>query len=117
MVYRIYCAGRNLFGWNVRKFPPQQKKQPWVAHAQGAIYEVLNKATDKVIEIATKTFQATYLYGSFGCADFIQDNNGNWLVLEVGTDGIFNHVDRNIGNSSLEQEINHNIARAFYSNI
>ncbi|MEM7762049.1 MAG: hypothetical protein AAF298_28625, partial [Cyanobacteria bacterium P01_A01_bin.40] len=43
MVYRIYCAGRNLFGWNVRKFPPQQKKQPWVAHAQGAIYEVLNE--------------------------------------------------------------------------
>jgi len=91
VVYRIYCAGRNLFGWNVRKFPPQQKKQPWVAHAQGAIYEVLNEVTDEVIEIATKTFQATYLYDSFGCADFIQDNNGKWLVLEVGTDGIFNH--------------------------
>lgn len=116
MVYRLYCAGKNLFGWNLRKFPPSAKRQPWVAHAQGAVYEVLNEVVDEVIEIAIKTFQATYLYDSFGCADLIKDSNGNWLVLEVGTDGIFNHVDRHTGNPSLEKKIHQNIARAFYSN-
>ncbi|MDJ0647590.1 MAG: hypothetical protein QNJ60_02695 [Xenococcaceae cyanobacterium MO_188.B19] len=113
MVYRIYCAGKQLFGWNVRKFPNSVKKQSWVAHAQGAVYEILHNIPGIIIDIATKTFKATYLFDSFGCADFIQDNDGNWFVLEVGTDGIFNHVDRNIGNVKLEKEISDKIALAF----
>ena len=116
MVYRVYCAGQKIFGWNVRKFPEEIKKQPWVAHALGAVYEVLDNIPDKVIDIATNTFKATHLFYSFGCADFIQDNLGNWLVLEVGTDGLFNHVDRHIGNVSLEIEIAENICFAFRSN-
>lgn len=115
-VYRTYCAGQKLFGWNVRKFPASVKKQAWVAHAQGAVYEVFDDIPEPVIDIATRTFKATYLFDSFGCADFIQDNDGNWLVLEVGTDGIFNHVDRNIDNASLEKEILERIAAAFWSN-
>lgn len=117
MVYRIYCAGQKLFGWNVRKFPNSVKKQPWVAHARGAVYKILDNIPEQIISIATKTFQATYLFNSLGCADFIQDNDGNWLVLEVGTDGIFNHVDRNIDNGLLEKEILEKIALAFWSNI
>jgi len=114
-VYRIYCAGQKLFGWNVRKFPNSVKKQAWVAHAQGAVYEVFADIPEPIIDIATKTFKATSLFNSFGCADFIQDNDGSWLVLEVGTDGIFNHVDRNIDNPSLEEEILENISVAFQS--
>ncbi len=114
-VYRIYCAGQKLFGWNVRKFPASVTKQAWVAHAQGAVYEVFDDIPEQIIDIATRTFKATCLFDSFGCADFIQNNDGNWLVLEVGTDGIFNHVDRNIDNANLEQEILEKIAVAFWS--
>ena len=116
MVYRIYCAGQKLFGWNVRKFPQKKTKNPWVAHARGAIYEILEEIPDRAIEIATKTLQVTHLFNSFGCVDLIRDNNGNWLVLEVGTDGIFNHVDRNIGDANLERELAENIKRAFWQN-
>ena len=39
IVYRIYAAGKKLFGWNVRRFPSKAANKPWVAHAQGARYE------------------------------------------------------------------------------
>lgn len=111
-VFRLYCAGGILFGWNRRKFI-SDNSNPWVAHANGAIYEVLKHPPEEVKDLATKALKATHLYDSFGCVDLLQDNDGNWLVLEVGTDGIFNHVDRNIGNSDLEIEINQRIAAAF----
>ena len=114
MVYRIYCAGKQLLGWNVRKFPTGVQKKPWVAHAQGAVYEILDIVPNEVINIASKTLNATHLFNSFGCVDLIQDNDGNWLVLEIGTDGIFNYVDRNIGNSELENKLSENIAKAFW---
>lgn len=117
IVYRIYCANKKLFGWNLRKFPKSLNQKPWVAHAQGAVYEVLNTIPSEIIDIAIRTFKATYLYNSFGCADLIQDNNEHWLVLEVGTDGIYNYVDRNIGNYNLEEEIARNIANAFWLNM
>ncbi|VEP12754.1 conserved hypothetical protein [Hyella patelloides LEGE 07179] len=117
MVYRIYCAGKKLLGWNVRKFPQGVSKKPWVAHAQGAVYEILDRVPNEVINIATKTLKITRLFDSFGCVDFIQDNQGKWLVLEVGTDGIFNHVDRHIENQSLEKELSENIAKAFWLNL
>lgn len=115
-VFRLYCAGGILFGWNRRKFTSQDNRFPWVAHANGAIYERLGNPPEEVRELATKALQATDLYNSFGCVDLLQDNNDDWLVLEVGTDGIFNHVDRNIGIPSLEAEIERRIATAFFSN-
>ena len=114
-VFRLYCAGGILFGWNRRKYTSENNKNPWVAHAQGAVYEVLGKPPCEVEVLATKVFKATYLFESFGCVDFLQDNDGKWLVLEIGTDGIFNHVDRNIGNRILEGEIEQRIADAFYA--
>lgn len=114
-VFRLYCAGGKLFGWNVREFVSGKAKQPWVAHARGAVYQVLEKIPNEVIEIATKTLETTNLFDSFGCVDLIQDENKNWLVLEVGTDGIFNYVDRNIGNKNLEKEIDRKLAEAFWS--
>ena len=116
MVDRIYCAGKKLFGWNVRKFPLGVAKKPWVAHAQGAIYEILNNIPNEVIKIATKTLKVTHLFNSFGCVDFLQDREGNWLVLEVGTDGIFNHVDRHLDCKNLEKELLENITQAFWLN-
>ena len=112
-VFRLYCAGEILFGWNRRKYDSQDNTNPWVAHARGAVYELLGTPPQEVVILATKAFKATHLYHSFGCVDLLQDNDGNWLVLEVGTDGIFNHVDRQIGNLALEKEINNRIADAF----
>ena len=112
-VFRLYCAGGILFGWNRRKFTSQDNCSPWVAHANGAVYEVLKEAPEEAKNLTSKALKACELYDSFGCVDLLQDNDGNWLVLEVGTDGIFNHVDRNIGNSDLELEINQKIAAAF----
>lgn len=77
--------------------------------------EVLEEIPNEVLNIATKTLQTTHLFNSFGCVDLIEDENKNWLVLEVGTDGIFNYVDRNIGNEDLEREINQRLAEAFWS--
>ena len=114
-VFRLYCAGGILFGWNRRKFASQENRSPWVAHANGAIYEILGDPPEEVKQLATKALQATDLYNSFGCVDLLEDNNGNWLVLEVGTDGIFNHVDRHIGIPRLEAEIKRRIATAFFS--
>lgn len=113
-VFRLYCAGGVLFGWNRRKYTSASNSNPWVAHAHGAIYEVLNQPPHEVKILAIKALKATYLFNSFGCVDLLQDDDGNWLVLEVGTDGIFNHVDRNIGNAALEAEIGRRIADAFF---
>ena len=43
--------------------------------------------------------------------------SGKWLVLEVGTDGLFNHVDRDLGPPGLEQEIQGRGAVAFWSRV
>ena len=39
---------------------------------------------------------------------------GKWVVLEVGTDGLFNHVDRDLGDQDFERELQRRIADAFW---
>ena len=113
IVYRMYCAGRRLFGWNKREFDEQTKQSPWVAHARGARYVALDHPNQKVLDLCEYTFRVTGLYESFGCIDLLQDRKGDWLVLETGTDGIFNYVDRDIGISEIEKKIDLYIADAF----
>ena len=43
---------------------------------------------------ARRALAATGLLASFGCVDLLPTPAGRWLVLEVGTDGLFNHVIR-----------------------
>ena len=112
VVYRIYCAAGNLFGWNKREL--EDDASPWVAHARGAKYVQLNNPNNQVINICRDTLRVIGIYESFGCVDLLQDRNGSWLVLEVGTDGIFNYVDRNLGISELEERIDKEISKAFY---
>jgi glutathione synthase/RimK-type ligase-like ATP-grasp enzyme len=113
-VYRIYCAGGELFGWVVRRFPPGSPSSPWVAHARGARYTRLGEPPANAQIAARAALIATGLTNSFGCADLLQRRNGEWVVLEVGTDGIFNHVDRDIEDSSLETELDQRVASAFW---
>ena len=113
-VYRTYCAGGEIFGWVVRRFPKGTKASPWVAHAQGARYENLHEPPADVHRTAEAAFRATKLWNTFGCVDLIRGSNNKWLVLEVGTDGLFNHVDRDIGDPAFENILLQKIVKAFW---
>jgi hypothetical protein len=46
--------------------------------------------------------------------DLLHKPTGEWLVLEVGTDGLFNHVDRDLGDPDLERELLRRVAESFW---
>lgn len=112
-VYRLYCAGGELFGWLARRFPAGCQPSPWVAHAQGAHYERLGEPPQAALFAARAALLATGLYETFGCVDLLCRLSGEWVVLEVGTDGLFNYVDRELDNPELEAELLQRISRAF----
>lgn len=114
-VYRTYAAGGATFGWVVRRYPAGATASPWVAHARGARYEHAGAAPDAAIAVARAALAATGLIGSFGCVDLIQRPSGAWVALEVGTDGLANHVDRDINDAELESEIARRVAGAFWA--
>lgn len=114
-VFRTYCAGGELFGWVVRRFPLDVRPSPWVAHARGARYVVLTERPGAASEVARRALEATGLWTSFGCVDLLHKPTGEWVALEVGTDGIFNHIDREIGDAELEGELQFRVANAFWS--
>jgi glutathione synthase/RimK-type ligase-like ATP-grasp enzyme len=113
-VYRTYCAGGELFGWVARRFPANTQNSIWVAHARGARYVALDQIPPEASSASKCALQATGLWDSFGCADLLCKPSGEWLVLEVGTDGLFNHVDRDIGDPRLEDEMFRRITDAFW---
>jgi glutathione synthase/RimK-type ligase-like ATP-grasp enzyme len=116
-VYRFYCVDGDLFGFNARKFADPDVASPWVSHANGARYEYSENPTQQSIEVAKSALIATGLYDSFGAVDLIRDVNDRWYALEVGTDGIYNHVDRDLDNDSLLDEINERLAIAVWKKI
>ncbi len=116
-VYRTYGTGGEVFGWIVRRFPSGGKTSPWVSHAQGARYETVGEPPPQALQAAQTALQATDLLDSFGCVDLMCRPSGEWVVLEVGTDGIFNHVDRDLGKQNLEREIQSRIAEAFWDKV
>jgi hypothetical protein len=66
------------------------------------------------MEVARRALVATGVWDSFGCADLRRKTTGEWVVLEVGTDGLFNHVDRDLGEPHFEQELHRRVASAFW---
>lgn len=113
-VYRTYCAAGELFGWVARRFPEGTRLSPWVAHARGARYVRLGEPPTEALEAARSALIATGLWDSFGCVDLLRKPTGEWVVLEVGTDGLFNHVDRDLGDHDFERELHQRIADAFW---
>jgi glutathione synthase/RimK-type ligase-like ATP-grasp enzyme len=113
-VYRVYGAGGELFGWVARRFLAGKKPSPWVAHARGARYERAGEAPEEALAEAGAALRAVGLDESFGCVDLVVRPSGEWLVLEVGTDGVFNYVDRELNDGELEAEVLARIARAFW---
>jgi hypothetical protein len=114
-VFRTYGADGELFGWMARRFPVEKTASPWVAHARGARYERGGELPRDAVDAARSALRATGLLGSFGCVDLLRRPFGEWVVLEVGTDGVFNHVDRDLGDPELEEEIQRRIATAFWA--
>lgn len=112
-VYRIYCAGRELFGWVVRQHPDEHSRDPWVAHARGAQYEIEANAPPEAQETARAALAATNLLQSFGCVDLLPAGRRGWLALEVGTDGVYNYVDRALSAQEFEHELTRRIAMSF----
>jgi glutathione synthase/RimK-type ligase-like ATP-grasp enzyme len=113
-VYRNYCAAGELFGWVARRFPEGTEASPWVAHARGARYANAGGPPAQALEAARCALVATRLWDSFGCADLLRKPTGEWVVLEVGTDGLFNHVDRELGDAELERQLRERVADAFW---
>ena len=113
-VYRTYCVAGHLFGWVARRFPEGKPASPWVAHARGARYVSLGEPPSAAMEVARGALVATQLWGSFGCVDLLRRASGEWVALEVGTDGLYNHVDRDLDDAVLEQELKRRIASAFW---
>ena len=116
-VYRTYVAGGQLFGWVVRRFPDGATPSPWVAHARGARYEAVGEAPEPAVTVARAALAAAGLLESFGCADLLRRPTGEWVVLEVGTDGMFNHVDRELGLPDVEYELQRRVAEAFWARL
>jgi glutathione synthase/RimK-type ligase-like ATP-grasp enzyme len=112
-VYRLYGVGGETFGWNVRRYPSGVRPSPWVAHAQGARYADAGAPPPAAEQAARAALDATGLHSSFGCVDLLHAPDGRWLALEVGADGLFNHVDRALGLPQIEQELDVRLRRAF----
>ncbi len=113
-VFRLYGAGGQVFGWVARRFPAGVPMSPWVAHARGARYETAGEAPGEAVAVGRSALEAVGLLNSFGCVDLLRRPAGQWLVLEVGTDGLFNYVDRDLGCPDLEHEILRRLAESFW---
>ena len=111
-VYRLYSAGGETFGWNARRVPPGAAPSPWVAHARGARYERAGPVPPEAEHAARHALASTGLLDSFGCTDLIRSADGKWRVLEVGTDGVFGYVDRDLGLPELQDEMDFRLASA-----
>ncbi|MEO7714952.1 MAG: ATP-grasp domain-containing protein [Capsulimonas sp.] len=114
-VYRIFGCEGEIFGWLARKFPEDTAASPWVSHARGARYVSYGSAPIEAQTQARLALKATGLLDSFGCVDLIARPSGEWLVLEVGSDGVYNHVDRDIGDLELVREIEERLGQCFQS--
>lgn len=116
-VYRFYCVASELFGFNVRKFADPEISTPWVSHANGARYSYPAQPDRSAKDVAKAALIATGLFDSFGVVDLVKDLHDRWYALEVGTDGIYNHVDRDFANDDLLNELNERLAIAFWQRI
>ncbi len=115
-VFRFYGVAGVLFGWNVRRFPVGlENPSPFVAHARGAHYEAAKTAPPRAVRCARRALEATGLWQSWGCVDMVPTSDGRWLALEVGTDGLWSHIDRDINVPRIAEEIESRLTRAFWA--
>ena len=63
--------------------------------------------------IALEAARAGGFQDSFCVVDLLRDREGRWLVLELGTDGIVNLVDRDYANPAFDRALNEALAASF----
>lgn len=112
-VFRLYGVAGELFGANARRFAGKAPSV-FVAHARGARYEAAGELPDEARRVARLALEATGLASSFGGVDLLRDTGDRWLALEVGTDGLWNHVDRDIGVRGITDELEARLTKAFH---
>ncbi len=112
-VYRAYVVGGEVVLWNARRYPESIEASPFVAHAKGARYVALGEAPSSAVRAALAAVRAVGLAGRFGAVDLLPED-GRWWVLEVNTDGPYQHVDRDIGDDVLGNRLDASIAACFW---
>jgi glutathione synthase/RimK-type ligase-like ATP-grasp enzyme len=116
-VYRLYAADGETFGWVVRRSPPGGTGSPWVSYSHGAEVELFEAPPEGVIPEVLRALRATGLQESFGAVDLIQSPQGQWLVLEVNTDGIFNYVARDVPVPELKGLLDYHVHQSFQKHL
>lgn len=112
VVYRLYAVAGETFGWSVRKFGPEVPTSPWIAVARGAHFETVPAPPPEAVAQARRALAAVGLLYSFGVADLLQRPEGDWVVLEVNTDGLYEFVLREFGIPEITNELNERLAQA-----
>ena len=91
---------------------------PWEGRSRGLTQEFETFALTLMRAMpgsqAGEILGETQLWGLFGCVDLLRRASGEWVALEIGTDGLYNHVDRDLDDAVLEQELKRRIASAFW---
>jgi glutathione synthase/RimK-type ligase-like ATP-grasp enzyme len=111
-VYRVYCVGGESVGSNVRRFT-SDSKSVLVAHALGARYFFDDPVDADGVRIAESAVRAVALENGFCVVDMLKDDQDRWYVLEVGSDGIHNIVDRDYGNDGFDEVLQARIGEHF----
>jgi glutathione synthase/RimK-type ligase-like ATP-grasp enzyme len=112
-VYRVYVVGDDAVLWNARRYPEGVATSPFVAHARGARYVPLGQPPPEAAAVALAAVSAVGLEGRFGAVDLLPEGE-RWLVLEVNTDGPYQHVDRDLGDLALASWLDARIADSFW---
>ena len=111
-VYRAYCVAGQVVGSNVRRFADGVTAD-LIAHALGARYHFDEVVDGEGCRIALLAARAGGFQDSFCVVDLLRDREGRWLVLELGTDGIFNLVDRDFADESFSRLLHGELAASF----
>jgi hypothetical protein len=112
-VFRTYGYRGKILALSLRYFPTGKKVSPWVSHAKGAKYGHINRIPKIIEQISLHALEAVDLHKTYGVVDLISSEEGEWYILEVGTDGIFTHVDYDLSNDFIKNSHIQRIGQAF----
>jgi hypothetical protein len=114
VVHRMFgCAGE-VFGFNVRAYPPGAPSSPLVSTHRGAVFGLSGDAPTAVEDQVRRALSAFGLLSTFGCVDLILTPNGTVFVLEVNADGLHQYVNRIPELPGLSGEIADRLRVAFH---
>jgi len=111
--FALYSAGRETFGWVTRIFQPATRLHVGGSRPRRPIRNAPGFLSAERCPRGPGSPGDGFV-GFLRCADLLRRPSGEWVVLEVGTDGVFNHVDRDLGDAELEKELCERVAGAFW---